>query len=121
MKTTSGRKPHGNSRLAKIAEAALRPVPKPKSKGGAPKGNKNALRHGRHTAELRARRARLADLRRSARAVIAQVEAWVDERRRLLAAAEAAAALLPGAPPEEDAQAKVTRAPLPQFIHDVTE
>jgi uncharacterized protein YjcR len=34
---------------------------------GAPKGNKNALKHGRYTAEAIARRKEIADLIRAAR------------------------------------------------------
>jgi hypothetical protein len=41
---------------------------------GAPVGNKNALRHGRYTAEATDRRHQLSDLIRQSRAVIAQVE-----------------------------------------------
>jgi hypothetical protein len=40
---------------------------------GAPAGNKNALRHGRYTAEAIARRRHLSDLIRQSRAVIAQI------------------------------------------------
>jgi hypothetical protein len=41
---------------------------------GAPGGNKNALRHGRYTAEATARRRQLSDLIRQSRALIVQVE-----------------------------------------------
>jgi hypothetical protein len=41
---------------------------------GAPFGNKNALRHGRHTAEAIARRRQLSDLIRQSRALIAEVK-----------------------------------------------
>ena len=41
---------------------------------GAPIGNKNALRHGRYTAEAVASRRHLSDLIRRSRAVIAQIE-----------------------------------------------
>ena len=41
---------------------------------GAPVGNKNALRHGRYTAEATARRHQLSDLIRQSRAVIGQAE-----------------------------------------------
>jgi hypothetical protein len=41
---------------------------------GAPVGNKNALRHGRYTAEATTRRRHLSDLLRQSRAVIGQVE-----------------------------------------------
>jgi uncharacterized protein YjcR len=44
---------------------------------GAPIGNKNALRHGRYTADAIARRRQLSDLLRQTRAVLAQI----DERR----------------------------------------
>lgn len=69
------RKPHGNSRLAKIGRPALRL----KKKAGAPKGNKNALRIGLHTAEMKAFRSRLAGFRRRAKAAIAHAEAYVRE------------------------------------------
>ena len=42
---------------------------------GAPDGNKNALRHGRYTAEAIASRRHLSDLIRQSRAVIAQAQA----------------------------------------------
>ncbi len=45
---------------------------------GAPVGNKNALRHGRYTAEAIARRRHLADLIRQSRAAIAEIELWAD-------------------------------------------
>ena len=54
------------------------PVPPVKSKGGAPKGNRNALKTGRHTAEIRALRHRLADFRRRAKAAIAAAEAMIE-------------------------------------------
>jgi uncharacterized protein YjcR len=41
---------------------------------GAPIGNKNALRHGRYTAEAIVRRRQLSDLIQQSRVVIAQVE-----------------------------------------------
>jgi hypothetical protein len=41
---------------------------------GAPVGNKNALRHGRYTAEATTRRRHVSDLLRQSRAVIGQVE-----------------------------------------------
>jgi uncharacterized protein YjcR len=40
---------------------------------GAPAGNKNALRHGRYTAEAMAGRRHLSDLIRRSRAVIAEI------------------------------------------------
>lgn len=67
------RKPHGNSRLAKIA----RPVLATMCKGGAPKGNKNALRHGRYTAARKAANAEFRARLRNARAVILRVRATV--------------------------------------------
>lgn len=42
--------------------------------GGAPKGSRNALKHGHYTAEAIALRRHLSDLIRQSRAVIAQVE-----------------------------------------------
>lgn len=72
--------------MAKIGRPALRL----KKKAGAPKGNKNALRHGRYAAEARARHARYADLRRRANLFIAHIEVLVRERRaREAASAEA--------------------------------
>jgi uncharacterized protein YjcR len=41
---------------------------------GAPVGNKNALRHGRYSAEAIARHRHLSDLIQQSRAVIARVE-----------------------------------------------
>lgn len=41
---------------------------------GAPVGNKNALRHGRYTAEATARRRQLSDLIRQSRAVFADID-----------------------------------------------
>ncbi len=73
------RKHHENSRLVKIGRPGLRL----KKKAGAPKGNKNAFSHGRHTAERRAFRYRLVCLRRRAKAAIAQAEALIQERKRL--------------------------------------
>ncbi len=48
-------KPHGNSRLAKIGI----PVLKRKHRGGAPKGNSNARKHGGFSVTARARRAKI--------------------------------------------------------------
>ena len=93
VKTTSGRKPHGNSTLAKIT----RPVLKPKARGGAPRSNRNAVSHGRYAAPARALRAelraQLADLRARAELAIAWVDLVIAERR-------------------------AERAALPQCVHD---
>ncbi len=43
-----------------------------KNRGGAPKANRNALKAGLHTADLRARKAKVRRLVRHARQVIAQ-------------------------------------------------
>lgn len=79
MNSIEKRKPHGNSRLVKIG----RPVLRRKKKAGAPKGNKNAVRHGMYTAEGKARHARVADLCQRANALIAHIEALVRERECL--------------------------------------
>lgn len=77
-KTIKSGKPHGNSSLAKIGVPVLRRKTRP----GAPKGNKNALRTGLHTAEMRDLRWRVADLRRRARSAIAKAGAICAERHR---------------------------------------
>lgn len=80
-KTTSERKLHGNSSLAKIG----RPVLRTKARGGAPAGNRNAVRHGRYTAPVLALRAvlraELADLRARAEIAIALVDLAIAARR----------------------------------------
>ena len=43
-------------------------------KRGAPRGNRNAVKTGRHTAEIRALKRRIAAWRRRVRAVLAAVE-----------------------------------------------
>jgi hypothetical protein len=63
-------KPHGNSRLAKIG----RPVLRRKRKAGAPKGNRNALKHGVYGAEFQALKQEVSAFRRRVRATIAQAE-----------------------------------------------
>lgn len=78
-KTIKSGKPHGNSSLAKIGV----PVFRAKTRPGAPKGNKNALRTGLHTAEMRDLRRRVADLRRRARSAIANVDTLCAERCRV--------------------------------------
>lgn len=50
-------------------QRSARPVLKMKNKGGAPKGNRNAFKHGRYTAERRARRKHERIMRRYARAM----------------------------------------------------
>jgi len=45
-----------------------------KNRGGAPKGNRNALKTGMHTKERRAWRAKLRDVLLSAKLVLAQVD-----------------------------------------------
>jgi hypothetical protein len=54
-----------------------------KPKGGAPKGNKNALKHGCYSAMFLARRARFRALRRSTRELIAWMKAEYALRRVL--------------------------------------
>ena len=48
-----------------------RPVRRRKNRGGAPKGNRNALKTGLHTGETRARRAKVRLIVRHARQAIA--------------------------------------------------
>ena len=48
-----------------------RPVLRRKNRGGAPKGNRNALKTGLHTSECRARRAKVRLIVRRAREAIA--------------------------------------------------
>ena len=48
-------KPHGNSRLAKIGI----PILKRKRRPGAPRGNRNARKHGGFSAAARVRRAEI--------------------------------------------------------------
>jgi hypothetical protein len=48
-----------------------RPISRSKNRGGAPKGNRNALKTGRHTANLRALRAKAHFIIRRARQAIA--------------------------------------------------
>ena len=66
-KTTFERKCNNMNELQKI-----RPVLRTKSRGGAPTGNSNALKWGVHTAESRARRARVRTFVAHARQTIAQ-------------------------------------------------
>jgi uncharacterized protein YjcR len=49
-------------------------------KGGAPRGNRNALKTGQHTGRKRELRSQLAAFIRNARAVAAMVEAQVKAR-----------------------------------------
>ncbi len=53
----------------------LRQRPEGSPKLGAPYGNRNALKTGRHTAERRALKRRIAGWRRKVRAVLASLEA----------------------------------------------
>ena len=46
-------------------------LPAPKCRGGAPKGNGNALKHGRFTAEAKAQRRQITALLRAARRLMA--------------------------------------------------
>jgi hypothetical protein len=50
---------------------------------GAPKGNKNALKHGRYTAEAIARRREVAELIRTARALIGSGQQPVVKQKRI--------------------------------------
>lgn len=56
---------------ARRLNSDFREVPPPRHKGGAPKGNRNALKHGTHTADRRA--------------LFAALQAHIDEGRALLA------------------------------------
>jgi len=60
----------------------------PKRRPGAPKGNRNAFKHGRYTAAECAQRRRYTALKRRANALIEEVEVLIRARR--LAAQEAA-------------------------------
>jgi len=89
LKSIESRKLHGNSRLAKIGL----PKPRVKKRPGAPKGNRNALRTGLHTAEIRDLRRRIAAFHRRAKAAVAHAEDVIAGYKRLAReAAEAAAA-----------------------------
>ena len=79
LKSIESRKPHGNSRLAKIGL----PKPRVKKRAGAPKGNRNAWKTGLHTAEIRDLRRRIAAFHRRARAAVAHAEDVIAERKRL--------------------------------------
>lgn len=96
-----GRKPHGNSRLAKIGIPELRVKRRP----GAPKGNRNAWKTGLHTGEIKALRRRLRAWRHRVRDTLADVDAMLDAQRRQEAAP----------------QAKLTARPLPHGALDVSE
>ncbi len=72
-------KPHGNSHLAKIA----RPVLRQKKRPGAPRGNRNARKHGLYSAEFLALQAKVRDFKRRVRATIAYAESL--HRARLAA------------------------------------
>jgi hypothetical protein len=63
------------------------PVPQAKSRGGAPKGNRNACKTGLHRAELRDLRRRIAAFHRRARAAIAFAEEQIAEIARARARA----------------------------------
>jgi len=66
-------KSHGNSRLAKIG----RPMLRRKGKGGAPKGNRNARKHGALSAEAEAKRAEVRALLRRVRVRIGYMKAVI--------------------------------------------
>ena len=67
-KTTSRRKCNRMSTLVK------RPVLRLKNRGGAPKGNRNALKTGGHTREVRELFARIAAFKRRVKAAVAAAE-----------------------------------------------
>jgi len=50
---------------------------------GAPRGNRNAVKHGRETADKRELRRRIAAFRRNARALILQVRNELKARREV--------------------------------------
>ncbi len=58
-----------------MSSLAKRPILRIKNRGGAPKGNRNALKTGMHTAEMRAWWARVRGLRQRVRIVLAQLDA----------------------------------------------
>lgn len=65
---------------------------KPGRRAGAPKGNRNAFKHGRYTAAECAQRRRYTALKRRANALIEEVEVLICARRQAAReAAEAAA------------------------------
>jgi hypothetical protein len=47
---------------------------RPNWRRGAPNGNRNALKHGRHTKEARALRARIRDFKQRAKIALAMVD-----------------------------------------------
>ncbi len=51
-------------------------------RGGAPRGNRNALKTGRYTADKQALRRQIATFLARANAIVAMVEARVNERKK---------------------------------------
>ena len=108
LKSIESRKPHGNSRLAKIGL----PKPRVKKRPGAPKSNCNAFKTGLHTAELRDLRRRIAAFHRRAKAAIAHAEDVIAERMRLARQAREAAAHAPAHPANPLTASKSDAGPL---------
>ncbi|MGN6147969.1 MAG: hypothetical protein ACTHPD_05460 [Rhizomicrobium sp.] len=50
---------------------------RPNWRTGAPNGNRNALKHGRHTKDARALRARIRDFKRRVKIALAMVDALI--------------------------------------------
>jgi hypothetical protein len=64
-----------------VLKNPARPVLQIKNKGGAPKGNRNALKHGRYTAEIRDLKRRVRFTIRRAKAMCAVVDHCIREDR----------------------------------------
>lgn len=71
-----------------------RPVLRHKNKGGAPRGNRNAYRHGVYSAEMQARQAEIAAALKRAKSLLRLVDRILRKRRkaRAMRAAQRAAA-----------------------------
>ena len=57
-----------------MSRLSKRPILRVKNRGGAPKGNRNALKAGMHTKDRRAWRAKLRDVLLNAKLVLAQLD-----------------------------------------------
>src|SRR5947199_2146418 len=78
-KTTSGR---FSSRISSLAGPPTRPVLRAKSKGGAPRGNRNAQKSGCHTAAFREFKRALAHYVRALKAELAARRAALPRQRK---------------------------------------
>lgn len=78
-KTTSKAKSNPVKHLAEITPPG-RPVLRLKNRGGAPKGNRNAWKTGRHCGELKQLRARVRELRARIAATLAQANVLIASR-----------------------------------------